>query len=396
MENRRGFVRLIGGGVVLVAGTVAVGGYFMSSNLPEAAIEIWKGPGAEPDVRKRAVAYAVTAPNPHNRQPWLVDLREPDAITLYCDRDRLLPETDPFGRQILIGHGAFLELMVMALAQQGVRSELTLWPAGELATRLSDWDTRPVARLRLVQGEGEQADPLFASVLDRHTPKVPFDTARPVATSALATLLSQPTGTNAVRVGGTIEPGEVAQLRGLCWEAAKVELTTPRTVMESIRLMRVGPDEILAHRDGLTINTRMARIASGLGQFDRSAPPAPGSQAFKQAMQTFDGYCRTAMGFVWLTTTGNSRTDQIAAGRAYVRQQLHATQLGIGLHPMSQSLQEFAEMAPHYERAHRLLLGAPAPASAGDATVQMMSRIGHSASEVQASPRRPIAQFIQS
>ncbi|MEJ7686372.1 MAG: twin-arginine translocation pathway signal protein [Variovorax sp.] len=344
MVNRRSFVRLIGGGVVLCVGAAAVGAYSLASDYPAAAVEIWNGPGAETDARKRAVAYAVTAPNPHNRQPWLVDLREPDAITLYCDRERLLPETDPFGRQILIGHGAFLELMSMALAQQGVRSELTLWPAGELAPQLSDWSALPVARMRLLPGG--QADPLFAAVLQRHTPKLPFDTARPVASPVLARLLSQPIGSDAVRAGGTIEPGRVADLRALCWEAAKVELTTPRTVMESVRLMRVGPDEILAHRDGLTINTRMARIAASLGQFDRSAPPAPDSPAHKQAMQMFDGYCSTAMGFLWLSTAGNSRSDQIAAGRAYVRQQLLATQLGIGVQPMSQALQEFVEMAP--------------------------------------------------
>ncbi|MEJ8847714.1 Acg family FMN-binding oxidoreductase [Variovorax rhizosphaerae] len=393
MVNRRSFVRLVGGGVVLAAGAALVGAYSLSSDIPAAAIEIWNGPGEETDVRKRAVAYAVTAPNPHNRQPWLVDLREPDSITLHCDRERLLPETDPFGRQILIGHGAFLELLVMALAEQGVHSEVTLWPEGEMAPRIEDWDTRPVARLRLRQGA--RADPLFASVLQRHTPKLPFDTARPVTAATLAALLLQPPGNDEVRVGGTVDPARVNQLRALCWEAAKVELTTPRTVMESIRLMRVGPDEILAHRDGLTINTRMARIASGLGQFDRSAPPSPDSPAHKQAMQTFDGYCSTAMGFIWLSTGGNSRSEQIAAGRAYVRQQLRATQLGIGVHPMSQALQEFAEMAPHYERAHRLLLGAAAPASARDATVQMLCRIGYAPTAVQASPRRPLPQFFQ-
>ncbi|MEJ8857484.1 twin-arginine translocation pathway signal protein [Variovorax robiniae] len=393
MVNRRNFVRLVGGGVVLTAGAAAVGVHSLTNDIPAAAIEIWNGPGEETDVRKRAVAYAVTAPNPHNRQPWLVDLREPDAITLYCDNDRLLPETDPFGRQILIGHGAFLELMVMALAQQGMRSEVTLWPEGEMAPQLRDWDTRPVARLRLLPGA--QADPLFASVLQRHTPKLPFDTTRPMAAATLTALLSQPHGSDVVRAGGTIDAARVAQLRALCWEAAKVELTTPRTVMESIRLMRIGPDEILAHRDGLTINTRMARIASGLGQFDRSAPPSPDSPAHKQAMQTFDGYCSTAMGFTWLSTGGNSRSDQIAAGRAYVRQQLRATQLGIGMHPMSQALQEFPEMAPHYERAHRLLLDAAAPASARDATVQMLCRIGYASAAAQATPRRTLSQFFR-
>src|SRR3982751_1457725 len=116
MTRRRTFVRLLGGGVIASAGAGSLAVWSLSPEFPAEAVEIWRGPGSEPDARKRAIAYAVTAPNPHNRQPWLLDLRTPDTITLYCDVERLLPQTDPFGRQILIGHGAFLELLVMALA----------------------------------------------------------------------------------------------------------------------------------------------------------------------------------------------------------------------------------------------------------------------------------------
>ena len=77
MIQRRNFVRLVGGGIVAAAGGATVAVWSLSPEFPAAAVEIWQGPGAETDVRKRAVAYAVTAPNPHNRQPWLVDLREP-------------------------------------------------------------------------------------------------------------------------------------------------------------------------------------------------------------------------------------------------------------------------------------------------------------------------------
>ena len=73
----------------------------------------------ETDPRRRALAHAILAPNAHNMQPWLVDLSEADVITLYIDRTRLLPETDPFSRQIVISHGTFLELLVLAAAAEG-------------------------------------------------------------------------------------------------------------------------------------------------------------------------------------------------------------------------------------------------------------------------------------
>ena len=164
--NRRNFIRLAGGGTIAAATTgtlVACGA--VGSHYPAEAVEAWQGPVGETDVRRRAVAYAITAPNSHNLQPWLVDLRESGVITLRTDPARVLPQTDPGGRQILIGHGAFLELLVMALAQQGVASEVLLWPQGEMPAALKDWDDRPVARITLKPGG--QPDPLFAQVLLR-------------------------------------------------------------------------------------------------------------------------------------------------------------------------------------------------------------------------------------
>ncbi len=388
--DRRSFIRLAGGGVIAAAATAPIAGCSISSAYPAAAVEAWKGPGAETDARKRAVAYAITAPNPHNLQPWLVDLREPNVITLYTDRERVLPHTDPFGRQILIGHGAFLELLVIALAEQGLAADVALWPQGELGANLKEWDRKPIARIAVKAGGAR--DPLFAHVLNRHTPKSDFDTTRPVSSDTLRALTAG-SGRDGIKAAGTVDAAALAPLRELCWQSAKVELLTPRTVMESVHLTRVGPAEILKHRDGITLNSPFLRAVDAVGMFDRKNPPTEGSEAYKTMMTRFEGHSRTAMGFVWLTGR-NRRADQVNAGRAYVRLQLQATALGVGVHPMSQALQEFAEMAPHYERAHQLMLARAAPKTAEDETVQMFCRLGYTAVPAPATPRRPLAAFV--
>ena len=395
--DRRHFIRVIGAGSILAATVASQSGCAaLSSSFPPGAVEAWQGPSAlEVDPRRRALAYAITAPNPHNLQPWLVDLREPNAITVFTDRERVLPETDPFGRQILIGHGAFIELLVIALASQGLAAQVVLWPQGDMPATLKDWDSRPIARMTLTPTTPARAnDVLFKQILNRRTVKTDFDTTRAVTPAVLQTVLGSVSNAG-IGAAGTTDEARLPALRELCWQSAKVELLTPRTMMESMKLIRVGPDEILQHRDGISINSLFVRAVTAVGMFDRSAPPAEGTAGYKNAMARFEGHSRTAMGFVWLSTPGNSRSQQIEAGRAYVRLQLKTTEIGLGMHPMSQALQEFAEMKPFYDKAHQLMLAKAAPKAPLDETLQMFCRLGYAAGAEPASPRRPLQAFIK-
>jgi nitroreductase len=395
--QRRNFIRLVGGGTITAAtlATTASLSGCASGAFPDAAVEAWQGPGIETDPRRRAVAFAITAPNPHNLQPWLVDLRQPNMIIVKTDALRVLAETDPYGRQILIGHGAFIELLVMALAKEGLDSKVTLWPQGDLPTDLKAWDARPVAQIAVSKTSAVAApDALFDQILKRHTPKSDYDTARVVSPAVLKALTDSNKATSAA-VDGTVDIAQLAVMRDLCWQSAQVELLTPRTYLESSKLLRIGPDEILKNRDGISINSAFVRLASAVGMVDRNAPLAEGSAAYKSAMGRFESHSRSAMGFVWVSTAGNTRSQQIEAGRAYVRLQLKAAELGLGVHPMSQALQEFAEMKPHYEKVHQLILGKSAPRTAVDSTVQMFCRLGYTASPAPATPRRPLARFLQ-
>ena len=392
--DRRAFIRLVGGGAVAAIGGSLAG---CSGDYPAVAVAPWAGPGSSDDVRRWALGYAILAPNSHNRQPWLVDLREPNAITLFVDRERMLPETDPWFRQIMISQGTFIELLVIALKERGIAAQVQLFPQGEFAPRAVD--ARAVARVSWAPGAPASAkDPLFAQILRRRTAKVEYDTTRPVAPETLQALASvlPPQTPYGLRFGGTVDPSRLAPLRTLCLDSAKVEVLTPATVMESVRLTRVGADEIARYRDGICINEPMLVALDKLGLFDRQNPPTEGSAAYKSTMARFEGHSRTAMGFVWLSTdTGanaparRTRGAEVSAGRAYVRQQLKATELGLQMHPMSQAPQEFAAMTPYYEQLHALTVGK----AASDETVQMFSRIGYCA-DTQHTPRRGVEAIV--
>ena len=168
MTTTRRAILMTAGGAIAV--TAAGAASWSLTRAPKAARSPWRE-AAEGfgDPRLDALAYAILAPNPHNMQPWRVELESDDAFTLYCDPARLLPETDPPNRQITIGFGCFLELFRQAAAEKGMRAELTYFPEGEPQPTL---DTRPIARVTLA-GNGGEPDPLFSEALARRTTRVP-------------------------------------------------------------------------------------------------------------------------------------------------------------------------------------------------------------------------------
>jgi len=389
--HRRAFIRILGGGAVGAAVGNLAG---CSADFPSDAVAPWSGPLASADIRHWALGYAILAPNSHNRQPWLVDLREPDSIVLYVDRQRLLPATDPWFRQIVISQGTFIEALVIALKQRDLEPAVQLFPQGEFAPR--QLDDRPVARITWKPPAKEAKDPLFAQLLRRQTAKVEYDTQRSVSEATMSAL-AMASGDRNVHFGSTLDPQRLRALRLLCVESARVEVLTPDTVMESLRLTRIGPEEINRHRDGISLNGWLPRVAASVGAFDRSSAPAQGSMAFKQTMALYEGHSQSAMGFIWLSTPtaqhradGTVRSAEINAGRTFMRMQLKATEIGLQVHPMSQAPQEFAQMKPYYERLHELLVGKPA----SEETVQMFCRVGYCAEQPH-TPRRGVDAIIR-
>ncbi len=376
--SRRKTLALIGGGVILAA-TASLGA--IATRQPRTALLPWSAAGQGADPRHRALSYALLAPNPHNRQPWRADLREAGVVTLYVDTNKLLPHTDPFSRQITIGLGCFLELMQMAASHDGQRVTITPFPEGFDDGAL---DSRPVARAVFTPDASVTPDPLFAHVMARRSNKEPYDTSRPVPAAAMEALAASVA--RGSQFGGALDDARITQLRDLTHEALVIEFTTPRTMQESVDLFRIGAREVDANPDGLDFSGPMFETLSATGLFSREASADPDSFASRSALTMVEATAKSAMGYVWLTTTGNSRTDQLAAGADWLRLNLAVTAEGLGTQPMSQALQEFPEMATHYSRVHALL----APEGG---TVQMLGRIGFGPAVGQ-SPRWPVEAII--
>jgi hypothetical protein len=382
--HRRRFIRIAGGGVVFAAAAAASG---CSVSMPPEAVAPWQGPGNEPDLRRWILSYAILAPHSHNLQSWVVDLGVPGQILLRCDLQRLLPETDPYSRQIMMSHGTFIELLDMAARERGQRAEITLFPEGAFAPdRL---DQRPVALIRLVPDAAVAKDPLFAQILKRHTNRAAYDLARPVGADAWMAM-ADAVKPHPLRFGfaGADQPDMLAQQRAIAAEAWRIEMVTPRTILESYKVLRVGPKEVAQHRDGLTLLDPTVVWMARLGLFDRSQAPGPDDFATTSQIKDFGEKLASTPGFLWMVSDGNDRITQVNAGRAFARVQLAATAQGVVMQPLQQALQEYPEQAVPHAQIRRLL-GADAPGQ----TVQMWARVGH-APPAAPAPRRGIDAHI--
>ena len=188
---------------------------------------------------------------------------------------------------------------------------------------------------------------------------------------------------------GRDQPETLRLHREIANEAWAIELTTPRVIMETYNVLRVGAAEIDQHRDGLYVLDRIPILMNQVGLFDRSKPPAPNDYATTSQIANFASNINTTPNFLWLTSASNDRVTQVNAGRAYMRLQLAATAAGISLQPLSQALQEYPEQASTYAKIHRLL-----DAAQTHRTVQMWVRAGY-APQIGPAPRRGVeAQLL--
>lgn len=381
MQSRRG---VIGRGLALI-GAGGLGGLLSGCTETAPAYAAWDGPPpGVTDRRLRMAAWARLAPSSHNLQPWRLRLDGADALRLFVDPQRLHPATDPHYRQVTISQGTFLELFTMAARAVGMEAEVTLFPDG-LFTGPQDMDRRPVARIALREAPDRPPPPLFAAVRRRRSSKVVY-TGRAIAPESRRVLAAAIADIDGVAAGFVDRGAAMERLRVLVLEGARAEMTDPEALEELARVMRLTPHDVLAHRDGIVPLPGVAGWVADL-LFGRESLAEPDSFMTRSGLRQMAGWADSATAFVWLTTPGNTRQDQIAAGRAYMRLDLAAAAAGVAIHPMSQTLQEVPPQTAQHEAVSDLL-------ARDGGTIQMLARLGQVDEPPPPTPRRPVAALV--
>lgn len=124
--------------------------------------------------------YAILAPSNHNAQPWLFKIVG-DGLELYADRTRALPVCDPEDRELIIGCGAALFHLRLAIHHFGYEGAVQTFPDRNEPDLLARVSFGSEAR-----GTAEE-NSLFNAILKRRTNRMPFE-GRPVPESLLSEL----------------------------------------------------------------------------------------------------------------------------------------------------------------------------------------------------------------
>ena len=249
------------------------------------------------------------APSAHNTQPWTIDYRAAE-IVIGADPGRSLPASDPSGRDLALGLGAFAETCLIVAADAGL----------SVTVDLSD-----PRQIRLVPA-ARRYDTIFH--------RVDVD-ARRVARGPYAPGLLD------LVILAALEPGIVhVRSHALAGDLAVADrhmFGTPPVARELRTWLRLDPRDPRYHRDGLTDRalglTRVeARLLSGaLRAYPltrRLGLPALLAASGRNLLR-YDG------SVLVLTAREGDLRD---AGRRLLRTWLLLGRFGLAVHPLSQLL----------------------------------------------------------
>lgn len=386
--NRRNFIKIAG----LSIGTVALSSAIISCEDTDSRENYgWSGPDSlQKDMRLKVLAYAILCPNPHNKQPWLIDLTGPSSFDLYVDPERLLPATDPYYRQIHIGQGTFLETLSIAAGGLGLESKISYFPQGMYSN--TELLNKPVASIELIKRPDIAVDPLFAHLLNRHSNKREYND-QGLSNKQIEALKDFHWVGNRSRLTIKNNTGAKQQLENILTQAMQIEVGDPGRDRETLEMFRFNEQEVEKFRDGFGV------AQAGLSGFkkiiverfllSRESVQKDPSSFGEQAVDMTRKITASTSTFGWLTTASNSRLDQVKVGRDYCRINLKITAMGLAMHPMSQVLQEYSDMLPlqvSYKQRFNIK---------NSDTVQMLFRLGKAAATTH-GPRRLVTQLIRS
>ncbi|EKV30131.1 Dinucleotide-utilizing enzymes involved in molybdopterin and thiamine biosynthesis family 2 [Caenispirillum salinarum AK4] len=321
------------------------------------------------DARLSLLETAARAPSGHNAQPWRVTLRDARHWTLDIAPDRRLPAVDPEDREAVISLGAFLETLETAA------------PALGLAVREVEVAPGPEVRLSVVDGPRADDPAGLEAIWARRTRRRGLR-PDPLPDDVVADLLDDMPDVRFIG-RGTHEADGLAEAAA---EGARHQTARDDAQEELSHWIRWRRSEEARRPTGLTPESmEMPAPLRWLAHAVFTPATVLSSGFRKQGTALATRQAQEGAGWFVVFTPDASAPALIDAGQRYQRLGLRGVRHGIGLHPMSQMLEE-----PAVRDRVAALLKAPRD------TVQMVLRTGYARPAAPPpGPRLPVPAFVR-
>jgi hypothetical protein len=291
-------------------------------------------------------------------------------LIIGVDPERRLPAVDPNGHEVMLSLGAFVENLSLAAGHMGYEAQTVVKAQSPLEQEILEVTIRnarkgsyPLERmtLRTTAKHGYRSTDLRKE--DADALAEPLD----------GRLFYFPRGSEHARC---IQEGTV--------EAFRVQTDRDEAQRELVKWLRLSHEATAEHRDGLTTEGMEIRGLKGWYVRNFTKPEDFMKQSMrKRSVEQTARLAGEGGGWFVITSPGESVADLIEAGRGFERMALLARERGVGIHPMTQLLEEETgrkEIASNHDAGM---------------TPQFVLRVGYvDPYPDPVSPRRPVSWFV--
>lgn len=331
---------------------------FMSCRTPEETIS--ENDQDIPLLWRDILEQARWAQNAHNIQSWKVEIVDDRVLVGTLDKSRLLPETDPFDRQLILSLGAFTAVAEIAASREGWNLDARwIGPSGwsdEMRNEI------PLFRWELTESAEDNENSLLDTLSAATVKYAVHEAELPVS---VAEDLERSYSENRTTFQFITSPGQVVELKEKALQSFKKEMAYEPTRDESIINTRYGRKQREEYPYGITLLPNFNKSKARFIEFLAAAFPQSSESYGKQAVQMFEKALEPSEALLLMKTTGNKPSDQYYGGMAMQRIWMDMIQRGYSLLPLSQGLQEYEAVSYEYEFFQKTL-------SLDGETVQML------------------------
>lgn len=324
------------------------------------------------------------AQNAHNMQSWKLTVQSDNILTGSLDPERLLPETDPYSRQLILSLGAFSEVARLSAESRGLQLKV-LW-IGPV-----EWNSDLNGGINLFKWTLEESadrDEVNHLIDSLSSATVKYAIEETSLAVELEDRLEREYSGKTARFDFIRDSCEIQDLKQLAYDAFAVEMEYAPTREESIINTRYGRNQREAAPYGITLLPNFRKGKSQFIEFFARLFPQSPEKYGETAIDMFEKALDSSSVLLSMTTSGNSPEKQFESGRIMQLVWMELISSGYTLLPLSQGLQEYRDVKEFYSSFHGIL-------AEKDETVQMLWAISAPVEgEFYRSPRLEVEDIV--